>query len=264
MPEFVPVPEPLKVGELFAETQMLYRSILDTQNAVQQDRDDAAAQQSVFLPQYDALLQKVKNLRATAMLQTLDAMGKVLAEVQKERQNIQLGVEGLAEFDQRLADITARYLKVYGPFFQDIPLEQTVVDTTNWTADRWAQFESHLEGPVLFWTPAECEALWNVPNVPDCNGPDYLEAWSMLNQIQQASAHQEMLVGTVAGFLDYKLIEFQDEITRDMSDLATQIQNFLTIIQQETTDFLKPLLVGLAVVGGVALGIFVFGRLTKD
>ena len=122
-------------------------------------------------------------LRVMAMQATLDILRKLINLAVAQRGRLALGASGLAQLDQDLAGLRARYAGIYGRWSPDEmdPPEQ-------WDAETWEDFEESLEGPVLLWSIEDCRSQWGIPFLPACQGPDLLLAVQTVNGLAEARA----------------------------------------------------------------------------
>lgn len=257
---FVPTPKPLNVGELFATTRQLYIQIAEEQAAITELTIDTIG--GPYEEDARILLDRVERLRLRAMAEVVVTLGKVIGHVREARDRIQTSQPGLQEFDQRLADLERRYRELYRPYFNYLNDQPIVPETKNWSAEQWGDLRRRLEGPILLWSPKECEELWAFPAIPDCNGPDYFEAWSMINQIFQAEELEAELVGSVAGYLDWKLGDYVRDAAAATSELAEMVGEKVREVAKFTrTEILPPLLFGVGAIAGIAAIVWISGRL---
>lgn len=253
--EFVPVPAPLNVGELFAKTQTLYSNIRVLQTKTEVLVAELA--DTEYASQANNLLSKVKKLRLRAMADTVQTIGRLLNDVEQARGQITLGEAGLAEVDARIDGLRQRYTKVYRTAFKWAGGTPLLPNPTGWGEAEWTDFENRLENPIYFWSPKECLELWAYP-VPRCQGPDYLTAWSLVNQVVAAQDTQATLVGDVAGYLDWQMGGYIEEAGDAFDTLVEKTKEVI----QEVVEFaqervLPPFLLGLGIVAGLAGTIYV-------
>lgn len=247
--EFVPSPAPLNVGELFAKTQKLYTDI-----KVLQGRVEALVVQlsdTEYASEARNLLSKVKKLRLRAMAATVQTIGKLVTDIEEARSKITLGEAGLAEVDARIEGLRERNDKVYRTAFKwagGVPL---LPNPTDWGDEEWAEFEKRLEGPIYYWGPKECLELWSYP-VPRCQGPDYLTAWSLVNQVIAAQDTQAVLVGDVAGYLDWQMGGYVEEAATAFEELVQKTKEVVSDVVEYTQErLIPPFMLGLGIVVGV-------------
>ena len=135
-----------------------------------------------------------------------------------------------------------------------------------WDEQDWAKFDDMGSNPIYFWNIRECEENWSVHGVPPCEGPDYLMAMSLVNQVMEAWKNQILMKQ------DFPIISFADEvlggyleefheIVQSMEKLLEQaksiMRNVITVVEETSKALAStPGLILLA--GGV--GIFLLTR----
>lgn len=143
-------------------------------------------------------VRRVDIARLSMLRDVVDEIGETLQRLKANRASIQLGEKGLETgFDPLLAGVVARYKAVYRPMFRlrvspDEGVHGELPDPTGWTEQDWEKIALHLDGPLFFWSPAECEEYWPkvAPGVPDCDGPDYFTTLTMINMVHVALENQ--------------------------------------------------------------------------
>jgi len=136
----------------------------------------------------------VDVMRLTMLRDVVDEIGTTLQKLKAWRSEIILGEKGLETgFDPLLAGVVARYKAVYRPEFPLTKLPGAIAqvpDPSGWGDQEWDHIDRALDGPIFMWSPKECEENWHVPGVPDCDGPDYFTALTMINMIFVAKQNQ--------------------------------------------------------------------------
>jgi hypothetical protein len=193
-------------------------------------------------------------------------VGRVIGMVKRRRDAIRIGEDGLAGFDNDLAQIQARYAYVYRRYFEEMVGEvpegaatAPTPDATNWDEEDFALLEERIVNPLLFWSLTECRDNWpeELSSVPPCEGPDLLTAWSLSNQVSAGEQHQLELLRNVFGFMQYKLEEFAEEFASDIAviwdGLAEKAKEVFEAVKETVKKaFDAKYIVGGLVVVGVA------------
>ncbi|MCA9652545.1 MAG: hypothetical protein KC501_21695 [Myxococcales bacterium] len=178
----------LDVGRLFADTKQIYL--------------DARANAAEF---------DEPRIRVDAMYAIVELLGRLIREIRVLRAEITRGEEGLAGFDEDLAQLSARYRNLYRPFFD------REHEPRAWTDEQWRSLEEDLEGPILLWDLKTCQERWGIPfGTPPCEGPDLLMALSLLHQTGVATDFQQELVASLFGFANLTM----KDITETYGDIA--------------------------------------------
>lgn len=199
--------------------------------------------------------------RVEAMSVFLGQTVKLVNEAARHRANVKLGEEGLTQFDYDLARIQAR-LRTYREFFTI----KWPGEPKDWTEQDWAYYEEMIEGPILFYNRRDWDRLFSGLEegfgMPKGSRPDYLEGWSLTNQVFTAKEHQVELVGTIWGFAQIRFEEMTASMVQDMKEIGRAAVALAEEIVDDAVDYIKrgasaairsPAFWTVLVVGGVVL-----------
>lgn len=203
----------LDVGRLFVDTKQLYL--------------DARSNAAEF---------NEPRLHVDVMYALVEMIGGLLREIRKLRLEITRGEVGLKGFDADLVGLQRRYQNLYRPFFENL------TPPAEWTAEQWAGFEEHLEGPILMWDLKTCQERWGIPfGTPVCEGPDLHMALSLLHQTGAAEEVQKDLIASVYGLADVTLQDLADTLSGAAKTVGNGIaQAFKSVAESVEKYILRP------------------------
>jgi hypothetical protein len=279
-------PYTFDAGALFAKTKKVYADVVaqeekaertlrngrsliaDAERRAKPDQQALLDEARQMEAQGLDLLYRVRLMRLQILAKSVHDLGNTLQRVKSQRAQIELGEKGLASFDAALNGMIQRYEKVYRPMFPlrpdgDVQLpDPTTIDEQYWDA-----LYNRVEGPLFFWSPAECMERWIVAGVPACSGPDYLQGMSLVNQVFVATQNQVDIMREfpILSFVDQVVfsgnLEEGDEIIADIDDVLDQIKRLLAAILQIAVKGAEALAAtpGWILVGGAA-ALFLLSR----
>ena len=204
------------------------------------------------------------SLRVEAMSVFLGQVVKLVNSAARNRGSIKLGEKGLAAFDRDLSRVQAR-LRTYRDFYT----VKWPGDPSEWNAEEWNYYEEWIEGPILFYSGADWRRLYSGLEggfgMPRGGRPDYLEGWSLTNQVFEAREHQVELVETVWGYAQLKLGEMTSEMAQDMKEVGRAAVEWADEVVTDAVEYVKKGVIGVAksktfwlVLAGA--GVFVLSR----
>jgi hypothetical protein len=195
----------------------------------------------IILPQMDAMIIGLQKERLTVLMRTINSIGSTIPRLRKIR--AQVTMVDPSDWDKRFEGLVMRYEGVYRPLF---PVGEGGVigmpDVAQMTPPDWDRLRTHAEGPIYLWDIDECRNKWVVAGVRPCDGPDYLAALSMINQVMEMwqveilqwgefpmlTFYDSVLDGAIGRSAEYltgveKLLQDLAEILKALSEIALKI-----------------------------------------
>ena len=231
------------------------------------DPNYSAAQFNVGLSEDNLAAAKVLRenagqARADIGWTLIGIVGRVTNAVKQRREHIDIGEQGLVEFDNDLAQINARYKYVYRRFFEELAGEvpegyasAPPPDATGWDEADFAVLEERIINPILYWSLAECRDNWpdDLEGVPPCEGPDMLTAWSLANQVSAGERHQAELIRNVFGWMHLRLEHFAEEFTGDVAAVFDAVAEQAKKVWEEVKRVVKEVFPAKYIIGGLVV-----------
>jgi len=198
--------------------------------------------------------------RVEAMSVFLGQIVKLVNQAARHRSQIKLGQKGLTQFDYDLARIQAR-LRTYREFFTI----KWPGDPSSWTEEQWNYYEELIEGPILFYNMRDWNRVFSGLEegfgMPKGSRPDYLEGWSLTNQVFTAKEHQVELIDTIWGYAQIKFGEMTQQMAADLKEVGRAAIDVADEIVEDAIDYIKkgaaralrsPAVWTVVIIGGVA------------